>query len=452
MRKKNWILLLVVLLTFFMLGCGGGLKSSAEDAADDNPLLESEYAGSELCASCHAEIYNRFLNTGHPYKLSKVVNDLKPFYPFSTIAGALEQVTDEDGITDNTLGTPLNYADISYVIGGYGWKSRWLDKDGYIVTGSKTQYNLEDKSMAAYHDGEIDVSYNCGNCHTTGWKRYDAALNNNRQDDLPGMDGTFMAPGVQCESCHGAGLEHALTADTSFITRIASARITTDFLEDDMAFDKPVACSECHTRDGEKDYPTYVSQAENAGYSDGGANEGGRIAASGNLIKHHEQYDEFLGLNPDNVAAGGTGVHYLQGLTCMSCHDPHSTVKYQDISGDSPGIRTDCETCHSNVVFSPELHGIMFGAGKNRCVSCHMAKMVKSAITTNGAIGVDIFGDISSHIFKIDLSKDPDTEQFTADGKFAYPWISKKFACGQCHADPSLKITSLTQNYNGKIH
>jgi hypothetical protein len=81
-----------------------------------------------------------------------------------------------------------------------------------------------------------------------------------------------------------------------------------------------------------------------------------------------------------------------------------------------------------------------------------MPKMVKSAVTTDGAIGASVFGDIRTHIFKIDLSKDPDTQQFTADGKYAYPWITKKFVCGQCHADPDAKITSLVVNYNGRIH
>jgi formate-dependent nitrite reductase cytochrome c552 subunit len=453
MFKINWVIIaMAILLTATFLGCGGGLNPNEEETiGNDGPAVTTSFTGSSICSACHTAIYNTVINSGHFYKLNKVINDQIPMYPFSDLTGALERITDEDSVTDNSLGTPSSYADISYVIGGYGWKARWIDKDGYIITGSQVQYNLENQTMAAYHDGEADKPYNCGNCHTTGWRHYDATLNNNRQDDLPGMAGTFIEPGIRCESCHGAGLQHVLTGDKSFITRVASARRTSDFLADDLAFDRAVACSECHTRDGEKDYPTYVSAAENAGFSDGGANEGGRIAASNELIRHHEQYDEFLGLNPDNIAAGGTGVHYIQGLTCISCHDPHSTVKYQAISGDSPGIKTDCEVCHTNVTFSPGLHGSPLVAPKG-CVDCHMPKMVKSAVTTDGAIGASVFGDIRTHIFKIDLSKDPDTQQFTADGKYAYPWITKKFVCGQCHADPDAKITSLVVNYNGRVH
>ena len=88
------------------------------------------------------------------------------------------------------------------------------------------------------------------------------------------MDGTFAMTGIHCESCHGAGLKHINSLSAADIVKIADARTTADFLATDMAYGLPVACSECHTRDGEKDYPTYESAAEGAGYTDGGANEG----------------------------------------------------------------------------------------------------------------------------------------------------------------------------------
>ncbi|MCA1765032.1 MAG: hypothetical protein LC633_02070, partial [Desulfobulbaceae bacterium] len=137
----------------------------------------SEYVGSESCEECHAVYYADFVQSGHPYKLNKVVNDTVPSYPFSDITGALAQVTDAGGSsrvdlltgepldsngfeTDNELGTPASYADVTYVIGGYAWKARWIDADGYVVTGTDVQYNLADGSMAGYHDGEANKVYN----------------------------------------------------------------------------------------------------------------------------------------------------------------------------------------------------------------------------------------------------------------------------------------------------
>jgi hypothetical protein len=406
-------------------------------------LAANTYIGSADCAVCHAANYATFLNTGHNFKLNQVVNATEPTYPFSSITNGFLMIDDEDGVTDNTLGTPNDYGDISYVIGGFGWKARWIDADGYIVTGSAVQYNLADGSMSAYHDDEVDKVYNCGNCHTTGWKHVDPTLNPTGQDGLPGMDGTFDQTGVQCESCHGAGSTHAQTQLATDITKNATARTTADFLASDMAFGKPVACSECHTRDGEKDYPTYVSAYETAaGVTDA---EGGRIASSGTppLIRHHEQYDELLGVDPAAPASGSTKSVAFQSakFDCITCHNTHTTTIYQDVSGDAPGaanLNSDCLACHpGNAITSGGMTGL-------NCIDCHMPFMVKSAINNFvPGVGDDrpVLGDIRTHIFSIDLTKDPATEQFS--GGFANPWITGEYACRSCHSvsGPSFDIT-----------
>ena len=51
--------------------------------------------------------------------------------------------------------------------------------------------------------------YDCGACHTTGWVAdtdadTDGTLADN-QDGLPGIHGTWAAPGIHCEACHGPG-------------------------------------------------------------------------------------------------------------------------------------------------------------------------------------------------------------------------------------------------------
>ncbi len=379
------------------------------------------YVGTATCAGCHAEIAAKFANNGHGYKLRKVENDTAPTYPFTSLTtptDVLAGVTDDDvdgtaadpgAGTDNTLGTPASWADVTYVIGGFGWKARFIDANGYIVTGSATQYNFETDGYVAYHNNEVDKVFDCGNCHTTGWKRYDATNNPNRQDNLAGMEGTFYAPGVQCEACHGAGSEHVSSGgDTSKITKTAIARTTADFTASHMGYGMPVACSECHTRNGEKDYPDYL----------GGD---GTIAASGGLIKHHEQYDEMQGINPDDVASGATGPH--KSLTCVACHDQHTTIKHAATSGDGTGLVKVCTDCHTGVT-------ITGGMAALNCTDCHMPKLAKSAIS-HAAVGTGpITGDIASHIFRIDTSA---TDQFNGDGTKAYPRITADWACKTCH-------------------
>ncbi len=395
----------------------------------------ADYVGTEVCLGCHGPLavtgkdYTVFLRNGHSYKLNEIQNDQVPSYPFSSIDGALAMMADTDDAdpsdphagTDNTLGTPLDYADVSFVIGGFGWKSRWIDADGFIVTGTDVQYNLETSGMVAYHNNEVGKKYNCGNCHTTGWKAYTSEVgddrNNNRQNDLPGMAGTFAAPGVHCEACHGAGSLHLMAPSSSNITRLASDRATADFLADDMAYGKAASCADCHTRDAEKDYPTYVSGP-------------GRIAASGGLIKHHEQFDEMKGVDPDDDPAyAATGPH--AELLCGACHDPHTTTRYMDISGDAPGMNKHCTECHNASGIGGRDYLITTGGMTALdCIDCHMPKLAKSAVA-HAAVGTGpITGDIRTHIFRIDLSN---ADQFTLDGSFAYPRITGEFACKTCH-------------------
>jgi hypothetical protein len=433
-------------------GGGGGPSGEVKDlggpgGATPPPGTQLKYVGSATCAQCHADIYASFLNTGHNYKLNKVVNGTVPRYPYSDISGALERISDDNEterrdpegnvypsngtLTDNERGTPTSYWDISYVIGGYGWKARWMDLDGYIITGKQVQYNLEDGSMSAYSNNVVNKPFDCGDCHTTGWRHFDPVNNPNRQDNRPGIEGTWELEGIQCEACHGPGSLHVAAGGGNItITRKAQGRTVAQMTSSSNGWGLPVACGECHTRDGEKNYPDYVSSASKASQAAGGPEipMGGRIAASGGFIQHHEQYDELLAIDPANVAAGSTRKDPSSPMwDCMTCHDPHKNTKYN--GGGARGKNSDCLVCHQD--YSPSATSTI-GMRNLNCTDCHMPKMVKSAIS-KPAVGLGpATGDIRVHIFRIDLTRDPST-QFTADGKFANPYITRTYACFICH-------------------
>jgi hypothetical protein len=425
------------------------------DATLDIALVEvpdGEYISSADCGVCHTATYASFIQTGHPFKLNKVIDGQPPEYPFTSLEGVLERITDDDldiegGLpdpgpgTDNSLSTPTTWNDVSYVIGGYYWKARFIDLDGAIVTGTEVQYNFATDELVSYHNNEVDKPFNCGNCHTTGWRHTTTEegddRNPDRQDDLAFMDGTFAEQGIQCESCHGAGAAHA--KGTGGIVRNAddNPRTTADFLEADMAYGMAVACGECHTRDGEKDYSSYVSKYESAladaNAPDPRADEmGGRIAASKGLVRHHEQYDEILGIDPDTLAstrsAGFNGAHG----NCLTCHNPHGSSvnvnnpEYTGVPGVDP-TKEGCLGCHPT--YDPaDRSGGMRGLD---CQSCHMPLMAKSATALPAEADRPAIGDVNSHVFTIGL--DSTTSQFTDDGAFAYPSLNTDYACRTCH-------------------
>jgi hypothetical protein len=317
------------------------------------------FVGSQACADCHQAIYDRFVLTGHNFKLNRVVDGQPPQYPFSQVPSPPEGYT---------------WDDVSYVVGGYQWKARFVGHDGFILTGDSAdflpQYNLPNDVLGTrphwgkYYSGE-EKKYDCGTCHTTG---YTARGN---QNDMPGMAGTWALDGIQCENCHGAGSWHVNNPTTIMpaINRDAAS------------------CGQCHTRGGPETIP-----------------------ASGGFIRHHETYDELFSSKHST-------------LNCVTCHDPHKGVVQLRYANEQT-TRTQCANCHFKEARyeNNEMHTRL----NVQCVDCHMPRVVKNAVGDAARFQ----GDLRSHLVAIDPYQ---IEQFTEDGRFSLPVLSLNFACKSCH-------------------
>lgn len=329
------------------------------------------YAGSGKCGECHKAVYEAFRGSGHPFKIQKIENGKPPTYPIGTSPGVPHP---PEGMT---------WDDVSYVIGGYGWKARFMDKEGYILTGAKNrQYNLKNETLGLKPDwGGYDAKkaprkpYTCGGCHTTGWAQ--TGPDGPHQDGLPGIHGTWAEAGVGCEACHGPGAVHA--------AKPTKVKMST----------KP-ACDGCHVRGEVK-----------------------TIDAAGGLVRHHEQYEDLM-----------ASPHRRKG--CMACHDPHASTKYG--RGGFKGQLDTCVACHERDVeikVAPEGHKV--------CIDCHMPFAGKSARSVEIEVkgGVLAKGDIRSHIHRI--KTDPDWSFLTDDGKFVRTdrkgraYLTVDLACLSCH-------------------
>jgi hypothetical protein len=320
------------------------------------------YVGAEKCKTCHPDKYEDWKKSGHPYKLMtpEEAKMIRPEIPLP------------EGYT---------WDDILYVLGGWGWKSRYIGKDGFIITRTKdgqplekNQYNWETGTWSAYHSGE-DKKYDCTKCHNTG-STYDENHMN-----LPGIVGNWTFRGVQCEACHGPGSEHIARGGGKGVAIIVNE--SAEF------------CGLCHVR-GTSDKPP----------------------ASGGFIRHHEQYQELKN-------SGG-----MANLKCVTCHDPHKPVHKgatNDVEGY--GIIKQCEDCHADV--AEEFEGSEMQEAGVRCIDCHMPKAAKSAVAISKYVG-----DVRVHLFRINT--DPNAEFiFKADdGKeYASGYLTLDYACLQCHED-----------------
>ncbi|MBT3232676.1 MAG: hypothetical protein HN356_07660 [Calditrichaeota bacterium] len=300
-KKVSLMLMILGAFGFFILtGC------EDDDSPTSSAPAELEYIGSDACAECHEAISDKITNNGHGYKLNKVENGQAPSYPYTNVP---------------TPPVGYDWDDISYVIGGFGWKARFVDLQGYIITGDAVQYNIETSGWSGYHSDEDPGTkpYNCGRCHTTGWKSTDDG--GAHQDGMPGMAGQFSEPGVHCEACHGRGSRHVESSSADDIVRDTNSSM----------------CGGCHYR-----------------------NENHLIDASGGFIRHHEQYDEMI-----------SGGH--RGLDCIECHDPHQGI--QDPSYSYAASLAKCQECHTGANYA--MHN---GAD---CIKCHMPEATKSAVASN---------------------------------------------------------------------
>ena len=182
------------------------LKASRE--AFGAAVYGMSYAGSLTCAACHGDYYEGLQQTRHPWKLRAKTD------PGVEIVGKFPYT--------DTTGAVWTLDQVDWVIGAHPkWKQRYVDiqEDGFWKI-LPIQWNVETARWVAYTPPAKDYRDACAGCHTTG---YDVELQQ------------WSEPGVTCESCHGPGLDHVLSADKANDPMIYAS------------VDSEV-CGACHTR------------------------------------------------------------------------------------------------------------------------------------------------------------------------------------------------------------
>ncbi|RLD92943.1 MAG: hypothetical protein DRJ29_10390 [Bacteroidetes bacterium] len=386
----------LLLGAFFLLSSNSTTPLST---VESDEATEAEFVGSAACAACHQTKYDDWVASGHPYKFTIITGGVAPTYP-------AEAVNFQDQYMDSLGDGSHTWSDIGGVIGGYGWKARFVGTDGHIVgtagsafsTGlGHNQMNFfggEDHGWVDYHPGDEKIyNYGCFKCHTTG--------GDTASSWLAGVDGlgTFTEGGVGCEGCHGPGSDHASSMSADDIDLVY------EFAHLDNSIGGLERYGTVQTPDPEGDDVNFLcGTCHNRGYTN-------KIDASGGFVKHHEQWDEMA-----------SSLHMESGLTCITCHDPHKRVIW-----DGEGIIKNCGECHSAQVATVN-HGV--GA---TCLDCHMPYAAKSG-TTRGGSGFK--GDVRSHLLAIT----PDTaSMFIADGSAVRDdderkaSLSPAYSCLGCH-------------------
>ncbi|MBE2199724.1 MAG: hypothetical protein IAE79_14005 [Anaerolinea sp.] len=330
--------------------------------AGQDATASQSYIGAETCEQCHEAIYAKYTLSAHPHALKEITN-ASPQFPYDDLTG---------GLTEPPAGYDWN--DIALVIGGFGWKARFVGSDGYLIAGAAdapTQYNFANETVdaparwVAGHVAEQEI-FDCAHCHTTGY------VSQGRQDNREGIVGTWQFAGVQCEACHGPGSRHAVDPYGVFLRVDRSSQM----------------CGQCHSREN----PAVIDAADG----------------------FERQYVHYDGLYNSK--------HFA--ISCITCHDPHASTLYTDETvNPNGGISQQCAACHwqQRAVQNNRRHlGV-------RCTDCHMPPMGLSAQGN-----LDTFtGDLHTHQFSI--NPNPDAPQFNDEGTQMMPYITLAYACQHCH-------------------
>lgn len=365
---------------------------------------QSTYVGSNTCKTCHTTTHDHWKMSGHPYKIQKLQGGNGPVYPVVTAQKTVGSVVNyqlKSGIPTNPDSLPWNK--VGFVLGGYHSNARFLDTAGYLIYGNNRQYNLPTNKWVAYTSGTAtkgSYTFSCYRCHTTGASK----IKTTEFQAYPGIEGSWAEAGVGCEGCHGPSSVHAATP---------TVKPTKEGLN---------TCNGCHSRDKNDSISTYPWN--------------GRVewqprtvnSVSTGFIRHREQGDMMAASKHKN-------------LTCVTCHDPHKGVYF-----DQGGLKSSvsCESCHAN----KQITGHEVSKTKAECTDCHMPFAAR-----NGDQITPYISEQSAHFWKvitdsITMFNNLEDISTTTVPTVTYKFIKKDaqgnsgltldYTCMQCHTDKNV--------------
>lgn len=356
------------------LAAAGLLALGGCDRWEAPPLAAGGLVGDSTCVSCHEEM-SAFAGTAHSRTSSP---PLPPNIHGSFEPGENVLRTSNPYLHYRMEARETGFHQTAVVLSGGDSTERSERFDIVVGSGRKGQsylYWQGDRlfqlpvsywvgmgwvNSPAFPDGtaifDRTASPRCLECHTTYVPAAPGTADSNRYDPEEA------ALGISCESCHGAGGEHAERVG-SRMSRLRGPAIVSPA---DLSRERRVeGCALCHGGVGESLRPPFS-------YTPGAP------------------LGEFLRL-PMPVPGEPVDVHgnqvallmrspCFQGseMTCSTCHDVHR------LQADLAEFSTTCNSCHEPGREIPADHGASM---PGNCVDCHMPALPTSAIFTNASGG-----------------------------------------------------------------
>ncbi len=439
----------LALLVFasFSIYAAQGDEESRYAPTDDNSYMDgAEFVGSEKCGDCHDDEHDEWADSLHPRKIQVATDDtvVAPWDEDVTIPVA-DGVDATVYLTKTSTGYWVSLDDtgnhtyrVDYVLGGFGWKQRFVTQIGNSKYVLPHQWNPATEGWVAYtatdwYDpatGEpkviaISQSWDrrCAACHATGVEL-----------EFNDTSGEWMASyselGIGCEGCHGPGSLHIEPPDDEE---------KTDYIWNPT---DSTVCGNCHNRGA----GIGLVGGKTTGYPLNTA--GDSIRPGDNLAdyflispgyhpdgetsrQHRQQYPDYIThTHSHSLATIKTNDHAqdfclgchatdymlaeadakptieaaMYDIECVACHAPHGSSIDHDLRISQDEI---CTQCHNSGTSAPgsdphhpheeiaegtiNIDGLSGDSwmGDTTCTDCHMPLVAKSAVSY----------DIASHSF-----------------------------------------------------
>jgi predicted CXXCH cytochrome family protein len=400
MKLDTWIkLAITVSLAVVMIACNNSDNAKVEKVVAG----PKTFTGSEECKVCHLEHYDSWKMTLH----SRTLQDVTINRDAVITAIDPEVIRADLKALEKKLRVPVDQIyipdieEIKYAQ-GVQWRQRYIvEKNGKLYI-APIEYNAWEHDWVNYRESDWDKRpwiEKCGGCHSTG-------------ADLE--KGTFVEPGVGCESCHGPASHHVALPKTAIfdkrLTIVNPSKLSTGI--------RTQICGACHGR-GEStrvkgiDWPVdhVAGQALGPFFkpSEPVIGSVSSVYAEQGLDAHHQQYLDWQ-----------QSIHGQQGVSCTSCHYVHQLgvppTQFQTRQSGSQ----QCLSCHTMVknIYAHSIHAF------TNCIGCHMPRV---------AVGVES-GDVLSHHFRF-MSPDDTLKAGSLE--------RQPNACSSCHHHKDTPVEAL---------
>lgn len=405
-RIFAYALSLIIFSGFFFLSCNRQQEINQKYNTFASLSDTTRYIGKEACKQCHSDKFESFMHTGMgmSFDTASHAKSSGHFDSHEVIYDKFRNFSYYPHWEGNSLfitefrmnGKDTSYSrkeKISYIVGsGQHTNSHLINVNGYIYQAPATFYTQSGKwdLPPGFENGFNNrfsrlIELECMSCHNAYPKI-----------ELGSANKYISVPdGIDCERCHGPGSVHR---QEMLDGKIVDVKTEIDFtivnpskLDISRQLD---VCQRCHVqgnavlRKGKSFFDfkpgMHLSEVMNIFmpvYK--GDDEEHIMASHAERMKLSECFTASLKIVEKYNASHPTKVPYKNTMTCVTCHNPHISVK----STGKEVFNTACRNCHASekesksnltvkIVSSKECSADMKlrELQKDNCVGCHMPK------------------------------------------------------------------------------